>query len=86
MSSQQQHRILRGKIIKNVFSLFVINSINLPEYIVLIPLQKTSTINIVSIERRDNVDTKDKNILHIGSGSNNDLIIYKNSESGRVNQ
>jgi len=49
---------------------------------VLIPLQKTSTVNIVSIERRSNVDTKDKNILHIGSGPHGDLIIYKNSQAG----
>ncbi|CAF3180281.1 unnamed protein product [Rotaria socialis] len=48
------------------------------EYIVLIPLQKTSTINKISIERRDIVDIKDKNILHIGGGSNVDFIIYKN--------
>jgi hypothetical protein len=40
----------------------------------------------VSIERRNNVDTTDENILHIGSGSNTDLIIYKNSESGRSYQ
>ncbi|CAF0984238.1 unnamed protein product [Adineta steineri] len=51
------------------------------EYIVLIPLQKTSTVNIVSIERQNLVDKTDKNILHIGSGLNDDFIIYKNSQS-----
>ena len=44
------------------------------DYIVLIPLQKTSTIN---------VDPTDKNILHIGSGNNIDFIIYKNADSGK---
>jgi hypothetical protein len=62
----------------------MIKFIHLPEYIVLIPLQKTSTNNIVSIERRNIVDTTDKNILHIGSGPNVDFIIYKNSESGKA--
>jgi len=85
MSTQQQDRILRGKRQKFLvsFFLFFIKFINISEYIVLIPLEKTSTINIVSIERRNNVDKTDKNILHIGSGSNVDLIIYKNSESGK---
>ncbi|CAF3028040.1 unnamed protein product [Rotaria sp. Silwood2] len=50
------------------------------EYIVLIPLQKTSTINKVSIERRNIDDTTDKNILYIGNGSNVDFIIYKNAQ------
>ncbi|CAF1010450.1 unnamed protein product [Rotaria sordida] len=49
------------------------------EYVILIPLEKTSTINIVSIERRKVNDITDKNILHIGSGRNVDFIIYKNS-------
>ncbi|CAF1022702.1 unnamed protein product [Rotaria sordida] len=49
------------------------------EYVILIPLQKTSTINIVLIERRKVNDITDKNILHIGSGRNVDFIIYKNS-------
>ena len=53
------------------------------DYIVLIPLQKTSTINVVSIERQTNVDPTDKNILHIGSGNNVDFIIYKNADSGK---
>ncbi|CAF0873416.1 unnamed protein product [Adineta steineri] len=50
------------------------------EYVVLIPLHKTSTINTVLIERRKVADITDKNILHIGSGRNVDFIIYKNSE------
>lgn len=49
------------------------------EYIVLIPLEKTSTINKISLERKINVDTQDKNILHIGNGSNVDFVIYKNA-------
>ena len=53
------------------------------DYIVLIPLQKTSTINVASIERQTNVDPTDKNILHIGSGNNIDFIIYKNADSGK---
>jgi hypothetical protein len=83
MSTQQQHHISRGKKFLIIF-LFMIKCIHLPEYIVLIPLQKTSTNNIVSIERRNSVDTTDKNILHIGSGPNVDFIIYKNSESGKA--
>ncbi|CAF4084971.1 unnamed protein product, partial [Rotaria sordida] len=50
------------------------------EYIVLIPLKKTSTINKVSIERRYIDDTTDKNILYIGNGTNVDFIIYKNAQ------
>lgn len=53
------------------------------EYVVLIPLEKTATLNIVSIERRLVRDLTDKNILHVGSGRNVDFIIYKNSEIGR---
>ncbi|CAF1677367.1 unnamed protein product [Adineta ricciae] len=53
------------------------------DYIVLIPLQKTSTINVASIERQTNVDPTDKNILHIGSGNNIDFIIYKNADSAQ---
>ncbi|CAF2675522.1 unnamed protein product [Rotaria sp. Silwood2] len=53
------------------------------EYVVLIPLEKTSTLNIVSIERRKVADITDKNILHIGSGRNVDFIIYKNSQPAR---
>lgn len=48
------------------------------EYIVLIPLQKTSTTTIVSIERRNIDNVTDKNILHIGSGPNIDFLVYKN--------
>ncbi len=33
------------------------------------------------MERRNHVDTSDKNILHIGGGSNGDFIIYKNAQS-----
>ena len=55
------------------------------DYIVLIPLQKTATINIVAIERRNQVNTNDSNILHIGGGSNGDLIIYKNPSAGKFN-
>ena len=55
----------------------------LSEYVVLIPLQKTSTVNVVSIERRRVTDITDKNILHIGSGRNVDFIIYKNSQPGK---
>ena len=62
----------------------MIKFIQFPEYIVLIPLQKTSTINIVSIERRNSVDITDENILHIGNGPNVDFIIYKNSQSGEI--
>jgi hypothetical protein len=54
---------------------------NIPDYIVLIPLQKTPTINIVSIERQNHVDITDQNILHIGGGPNGDFIIYKNAQS-----
>jgi hypothetical protein len=53
------------------------------EYVVLIPLQKTSTLNIVLFERRQVDDITDKNILHIGSGRNGDFIIYKNSQPGK---
>lgn len=52
------------------------------EYVVLIPLHKTSTLNTVLIERRQVSDITDKNILHIGSGRNVDFIIYKNSQPG----
>jgi hypothetical protein len=83
MSTQQQQRTSRGKIIKKnpKFLLFSIKLIHIPDYIVLIPLQKTPTINIVSLERRNHVDTIDQNILHIGGGSNGDFIIYKNAQS-----
>ncbi len=50
---------------------------------VLIPLEKTSSINKVLFERRKVADTTDKNILHIGSGRNGDFIIYKNSQPGK---
>jgi hypothetical protein len=53
------------------------------EYVVLIPLQKTSILNIVLLERRKIADITDKNILHIGSGRNGDFIIYKNSLPGK---
>jgi len=53
------------------------------EYVVLIPLEKTSTLNIVVLERRKVADITDKNILHIGSGRNLDFIIYKNSQPGK---
>jgi len=53
------------------------------EYVVLIPLQKTSILNIVLFERRQVDDITDKNILHIGSGRNGDFIIYKNSQPGK---
>lgn len=49
------------------------------EYVVLIPLEKTSTLNIVSIERRFIDDLTDRNILHVGSGKNGEFVIYKNS-------
>jgi hypothetical protein len=55
------------------------------EYVVLIPLQKTSTLNIVSIERRNTVNLTDPNILHVGSGRNVDFIIYKNAQPGMLN-
>lgn len=54
----------------------------LVEYVVLIPLEKTSTLNVVLLERRQVTDITDKNILHIGSGRNVDFIIYKNSQPG----
>jgi hypothetical protein len=53
------------------------------EYVVLIPLKKTSTVNIVLLERQQVADITDKNILHIGSGRNVDFIIYKNSQPGK---
>ena len=83
MSTQQQHRTSRGNIKKKTskFLLFSIKFITIPDYIVLIPLQKTPTINIVSLERQNNVDTTDQNILHMGGGSNGDYIIYKNAQS-----
>ena len=58
---------------------FLTNTLRLLEYIVLIPLQRTSLMNVVSIERRIIADTTDENILHVGGGTNVDFIIYKNS-------
>jgi hypothetical protein len=83
--SNQQHHQQRGAKGKNFWEkkIFFFLTKLLLEYVVLIPLQKTSTLNIVSIERRKVADITDKNILHIGSGRNVDFIIYKNSQMGK---
>jgi hypothetical protein len=83
MSNQEyQSRASKGKYLQIKKSFFILNKILL-EYVVLIPLHKTSTINTVLIERRQVADITDKNILHIGSGRNVDFIIYKNSQPGK---
>jgi hypothetical protein len=83
MSTQQyQSRGSKGKYFCKKTKFFSKNQILL-EYVVLIPLQKTSTLNIVLLERRKVADITDKNILHIGSGRNGDFIIYKNSQPGK---
>lgn len=43
-------------------------------------------VNRVSIERRENIDSKDPNILHIGAGNHSDLVIFKNAQSRELNK
>ena len=84
MSAQQQPswRGARGK--SDRWHTATFQRVDFLEYIVLIPLERTATVNRVSIERRKTIDTTDENILHIGGGPHADLIIYKNNQAGNA--